>query len=90
MDCFYCLIDAKEAKDNPSSLGWAYCKEHQSEWIPGNAETDRYNTIGFVLGCDFVVHNGKAYMMHKAYQDLDAKKTIILCKESVMGCDVIE
>lgn len=87
MDTFYCLIDNVTSRNTPSNLGWTYCKNHESEWIQGNAETDRYNTIGFVKGCDFVVHNGKVYQMHKVYQDLDNKKTIILCVESVLGCD---
>lgn len=90
MHTFYCLISAKEANESPANLGWAYCLAHKSEWIKGNDETDRYNTIGHVIGVDFAVHDGKVYSLHKAFQDLDNKCTVILCKESVMGCDKID
>ena len=87
MKMFYCIISDKEAEDDPTKLGWKYCKEHENEWIPGNEETERYNTIGFVKGSDFIEYKGKVYEMHKVYQDLDDQRTVILCRESIMACD---
>lgn len=87
MRMFYCLISNKEATDDPTNIGWTYCKKHESEWIPGNDETERYNTIGFVKGCDFIEYKGKVYELRKVYQDLDDKRTVILCVESIMACD---
>lgn len=88
MTNYYCLVSAKDAECG-SNLGWGYCKAHKSEWIKGSSDTDDINTTGFVKGANFIVSGGKVYAHHKYYQDLDEKKVVILCIESVQGCDNI-
>lgn len=88
MDMYFCLVSAKDAA-NPVNLGWEYCKKHESEWVQGNPETERYLTIGIVKGIDHVVVNNKAYGLLKSYQDLDKKINVFVCVESLQGCDQI-
>ena len=87
METFFCLMTPEQFED-PTNVGWNFCKAHKSEWVKGNAETDRYLTVGFVKGCDFAIFNDKVYFLHKVFQDLNNKYTVILCRESTMSCDV--
>jgi hypothetical protein len=85
MEYYFCLLTAEEAKD-PIKLGWAYTKTKESEWLLCS-ETENYMT-GVVKGIDFIIHDGKSYMILKRFCDIDSKKIVALCQESSFGCDI--
>ena len=81
------LLNRDDAKDG-TRIGYAYAKLKESEWISKNSDQlAAYLTVGFVKGCDHVVHDGKAYAIMKTYTDLDNNATLFVCVESTVGCD---
>lgn len=81
------LVDRKDAADG-TRIGYAYANANKDKWIAVDSISVRdYLTIGFVKGCDYVVHDGKAYGIMKTYTDIDEGSTLIICVESIAGCD---
>lgn len=81
------LLNRDDAKDG-TRIGYAYAKLNEDQWISKNSDAlAAYLTIGFVKGCDHVVHDGKAYSIMKTYTDLDDDFTLFICVESTVGCD---
>jgi hypothetical protein len=85
MQYAFCFISAEDAKDG-TKLGYAYAKSKQSEWVVTNDECESLVTQ-CPKGVGFIVHNNKAYFLHKRYLDVDSSKTIVLCIESTCGSD---
>lgn len=81
------LIDKKDAQDG-TRVGYAYAVANKDKWISvdGSALAS-FLTIGYVKGCDYIVHDEKAYMILKSYTDIDDKSTLIVATESISGCD---
>ena len=81
------LVDRKDAADG-TRIGYAYAIANKDKWIPVDSSSVRdYLTIGFVKGCDYIVHDGKAYGIMKSYTDIDEGMTIVVAVESIAGCD---
>lgn len=81
------LLDRNDAKDG-TRIGYAYAKLNESKWISKDSGSlGAYLTVGFVKGCDHVVHDGKAYSIIKTYTDIDNDATLFICVESTVGCD---
>lgn len=85
MKCYFCFLSKEEAKD-PIKLGYAYAMTKQSEWVQ-NDDAENYLT-GALKGVDFIIHEGKSYMFLKRYVDVEASTQLVLCIESVYGCDI--
>ena len=86
MKYFFCLVPKENAK-SATNIGRCYAYANRSSWIE-DTELSTYLTAGYVKGTDFVVHEGKSYMIMKTFLDLDEKFAVILATESTMGCDV--
>lgn len=86
MKYYFCLVDRESAKSG-TNLGRDYIYKHRSEWVDGPENIYLYLTAGYVKGVDYVTFNNKAYMLLKSYIDLNEGFVVILCTESVSGCD---
>ena len=86
MKYFFCLISS--ADNDPLHIGRNFVYKNRSKWVevPGE-EFCKYLTAGYVKGIDYAVYQGKAYMLMKSYMDLDEHFVVMVCKESVAGCD---
>ena len=81
------LIDRVDAQDG-TRVGYAYAKENKDKWISvDSGDVGPYITVGFVKGCDFVVYEDKVYGIMKSYTDLSDRSTLLICVESIAGCD---
>ena len=87
MTIFFCPISNEEVKKG-TSVGRTYAYANKSKWVQAPAETGIYLTAGYVKGVDHVVIDGKAYMLMKTYIDISENSIVILCTESVLGCDI--
>ena len=76
----------KEEKHDPANKGWSFINSHRDRLVTPAAEP-AYLVPGFNKGSDFIVYQGKSYMIFKTYTDLDNKQFIVLCEESEFGAD---
>lgn len=88
MNYYFCLVNNTD-KSTGVNVGRTYAYQHRSEWIsiPGS-DISQYLTTGYVKGVDYVVYNNKAYMIMKSYLDLNEKFVVLVCTESISGCDI--
>lgn len=84
MDYFFCFLSAEEAK-NPINYGFNYALSKESEWVKFN-ESENHLT-GVIKGIDFFVKDGKTYNFYKRFLDIDNKRLVCVCIESLSGCD---
>lgn len=87
MNFKFFFISAELAKTDPTTIGYAYAKQHQSEWVSGSNDLNGNLTSGSSKGIDNVIHDNKAYLISKLYFDIDSNSVLIICVESVFGCD---
>ena len=81
------LLSKDDALDG-TKIGYAYAKLNEDKWISVDGSSlAAFLTIGFVKGCDYIVHEDKAYGIMKSYTDIDNSATLIIAVESTVGCD---
>lgn len=86
MKYYFCLVSDQD-RITGTNIGKTYAYKNRSKWIPGGNDIHNYLTAGYMKGVDFVVVEGKAYMIMKSYIDLTENFVVIVCVESVAGCD---
>ena len=86
MKYYFCLVDGIKAKSG-LNIGRKYAYENRNTWVEGAEDLPLYLTAGYMKGTDFVTYQGKAYYIMKTYIDLDEDFVLLVCKESIMGCD---
>ena len=86
MTYYFCLISDEDAKTG-INIGRKYAYEHRDEWVVGADDLPLYLTAGYMKGMDFVTYDGKAYFIMKTFIDLNEGFVLLVCKESIMGCD---
>ena len=84
------FISADIAKLDPTAVGYAYAKQHESDWVDGPSGFNGNITTGVSKGIDNMIYDGKAYAINKLYFDIDNNSVLVICVESVLGCDVKE
>ena len=91
----FCLLN-KDLAANGSNVGWRYVLSHKNEWIDAPTETGssptlaEYLTVGYMRGSDFLVYDGKVYTIKKSFIVHDESTIVLLCTESVQGCDLVD
>lgn len=83
---YFCLIPKEDCKTT-TNLGRTYVYEHRDQWVSFPAGIELYLTAGYMKGEDFVTKDGKAYWIKKTFIDLEERIVILMCTESVQGCD---
>lgn len=86
MKYFFCFIPKEDAKSG-LNIGKTYAYKNKAKWVETNW-IGGFLTVGYVKGCDFVVHNGKTYSIMKSYTDIADKSVVFLAVESISGCDI--
>lgn len=82
------LVSKEDAKDG-TKIGYKYAIANKNKWIGvDGTDLSQYLTIGFVKGCDYVVYDDVAYGIMKSYIDLSEGSVVMVCVESVAGCDI--
>jgi len=84
------FISADIAKQDPTTIGYAYAKLHESDWVDGPSAFDGNITTGVNKGIDNAIYDGKAYAISKVYFDVNEGMALVICVESVFGCDIKE
>ena len=85
---YYFCLDGKDVMSNGSNPGREYVYDHKEEWIPvPGDEYCKYLTAGYVKGVDYAVYKGIAYLLFKSFIDSEENAVILLCTESMFGCD---
>ena len=87
---YYFFPLTKEEFENPNNRGRTYTFQNRSRWVGPKEEPllNSWANLGFAKGCNYIVHDGKAFMIYKAYLDLVEDFCVFLCTESVQGCDI--
>ena len=88
MKYFFCLIPKEDSAG--INIGRRYAYDNRDKWVEGDIELSTYLASGYTNGVDFVVHNGIAYYVKKSYLDLAEKFVVLVCKESIEGCDKVK
>lgn len=86
MKIYFYPVPYDETK-NGLAVGRVNAWKNESKWVEAPADFNEYLTAGYVKGVDHIVINDKAYMMMKTYMDLSNDRLVIICTESVTGCD---
>lgn len=86
MKYYFCLVD-KSNVSTGTNVGKTFAYKNRSKWIEAKDGIHNYLTAGYMKGVDFVVLDGKAYMIMKSYIDLTENFVVLVCTESVAGCD---
>lgn len=82
-----CLLP-KEDAEKPVNTGSTYVMKHKSDWVELPEEfAGNFVTVGYVKGVDFVYYKEKTYMILKSFIIPEQSTAVLLCKESVSGCD---
>ena len=84
------FISAELAKKDPTTVGFAYAKLHESDWVTGPSDFNGIITVGVNKGIDNVIYENKAYQINRVYFGVDNNTILVLCVESVLGCDIKE
>lgn len=88
MKYFFCLVNNGDLPVG-SNPGRRFVYENRDKWIEKSGEDySRYLTAGYVKGVDYVTYKGKAYWMLKSFVDLEEDFIVIVCTESLTGCDL--
>ena len=87
MTYYFSLVPFEDSK-NGVNLGCTYAYAHRDKWVQGPADVSDFLAAGYVKGIDHVRYNGKAYSILRSYVDLDEDFVVIVCTESVTGCDI--
>lgn len=85
MKYFFCLVPKEKASG--INIGRRYAYDNRDKWVEGDIELSTYLASGYTNGVDFVVYNGIAYYVKKSYLDLQENFVVLVCKESIEGCD---
>lgn len=86
MKYYFCLVD-KDSVATGTNVGKSYAYKNRSKWIEAKDGIHNYLTAGYMKGVDFIVHKNKAYMIMKSYIDVSENFVVLVCAESVAGCD---
>jgi len=90
MNYKFFFISAELSKKDPTTVGYAYAKQHESDWVSGSSGLNGNITTGVSKGIDNVIYDNKAYQINKLYFDISTDTVLVICVESVLGCDVKE
>lgn len=82
-----CLV-SKEDAINPVNLGSKYVISHKSAWIDATDFGGNFLTVGYMKGSDFIYYKNKTYLIKKSFIMPEDKTVVVLCEESVSGCDL--
>lgn len=85
MKYYFCLVP--ESDRAGLNVGRKYAYANRDKWIDGNIELSTYLASGYTNGVDFIVYQGKAYYIKKSYLDVEENFVVIVCRESIEGCD---
>ena len=83
------LMSQEDVKDGINAIGADYVLKHKEDAVDGSAYHE-YLTCGYVIGCDYIVHKKKTYMIKKSFILPEDGDVYILGVESVQGCDIIK
>ena len=86
MKMYFCPVSYEETKSG-LAVGRANAFKDESKWVEAPDDFVTYLTAGYVKGVDYVVINDKAYMLMKSYLDPANDRVVIVCTESISGCD---
>ena len=86
MKYYFCLVSAKDTM-NGTNIGKTYAYNNRSKWVEASSNISEYLTAGYTKGVDHVVVDNKAYMIMKSFIDVSENFVVLVCSESVSGCD---
>ena len=86
MKMYFCPVYHSETL-NGTSIGRTFAYNNKSRWVEAPQSLEVYLTAGYMKGVDHVIINNKAFMIMKTYIDIAANSIIIVCIESITGCD---
>ena len=78
MKVYYCPVPLEEFQAGNNGL--SYLADHTDKWIDGT-ELLTYLSTGWVKGCDYIIHEGKCYMIYGSYQNLEKGYVVHACIE---------
>ena len=85
MKYYFCLVP--DSDGGGINIGRRYAYNNRDKWVEGSDDISTYLASGYTNGVDYVVLNGLAYQIKKSYIDLEENFVVIVCKESIEGCD---
>lgn len=89
MKSYIFCISKEDAKDG-NKTGYGYAKSKRSEWIEYDLSDSNINNFymtDITPGSDFLIYNDKVYSVFKKYLNIDEGYSLIMCQESMMGCE---
>ena len=86
MKIFFCPISHEETK-NGTSIGCSFAYANKSRWVQAPDDVTSYLTAGYAKGVDHIIVKNKAYMIMKTYIDVTENQIVMVCTESILGCD---
>lgn len=86
---YACIVPEKDQK-NSVNLGLNYALDHRSEWVSVPQGLSVLIVPGFTKGIDHIVVNNKAYIIWKDYAMPNEDIFLMLCRESLAGCDIVD
>lgn len=87
MKYYFCPVSAAE-RVTGTNVGKTYAYNNRSKWVEASDGIHNYLTAGYMKGVDHVILNNKVYALMKSYIDVENHFVVIVCVESVAGCDI--